>query len=384
MGGLCQLMAESKADVDQALAEAGVSWEGLGAEAMTAGLTPLAQWADDAGTAGVASTASVNTVGAAFAHASYSMPEPVQVTSTANSDFGGVPSSFVHMFGGQTDQDRQEQAAQEAKRRAVELMTGYETESGSAVGNVGTFVPPQPVTVAAAQPTITPPAVDSADSRFVGPTGRDSEPGGWPGTAGLSARVPGAGTDLVTPGGATATAGAAPVPVPGAGGPFVPVPGSGLPGSGLPGSGVVPGPGAPIGGLVPWSGRPGGRPGGLLGGPRGLGGPAIGEQIRGGRAGGGLPGAGVGEHGPGRGGSVGDDGHRGAGRGALPGAGEHAGGARGGAAGRAGGTAGPMGAGGGAPREEDGEHFSPGYLLDHHNEFWDVFPPVAPPVIGED
>jgi hypothetical protein len=40
----------------------------------------------------------------------------------------------------------------------------------------------------------------------------------------------------------------------------------------------------------------------------------------------------------------------------------------------------PLGAG--TPREEDEEHFSPEYLRDYHDEFWDDTPPVSPAVIG--
>src|SRR5438093_10377286 len=104
------LMAESKDDIDEALKEAGASWQGLAAEAMTSGVTPLAQWAEDAGTAGKASNNSISHVGASFAFVANAMPEPVQTYADA-----GIPASFRELLGGQTDQDVQERAAQEAK-----------------------------------------------------------------------------------------------------------------------------------------------------------------------------------------------------------------------------------------------------------------------------
>lgn len=53
------MMADSRDTIEQLLKEAGASWEGRASESMQVGVTPLAQWADDAHTAGSASNASV-------------------------------------------------------------------------------------------------------------------------------------------------------------------------------------------------------------------------------------------------------------------------------------------------------------------------------------
>ncbi|MGH3859419.1 PPE domain-containing protein [Actinokineospora sp.] len=393
-----KLMEESKADTEQALAEAGASWEGLAVESMTAGVTPLAQWAGDAGTASTASNASVRQVSEAFAHTSNSMPEPVPVTSTANSDFGGLSAGFVHLFGGQTDQDKQERAAQEAKQRAVELMNAYSTEADSAVGSVGTFVPPQSVVVAVPPPSVEPGQVHSTDGEFVGPSGRQGKTGGtgvitgdYNGIDGPPGGESSAGRTVVEPSGRTTTSSAGPVapvgPTPVTGG--QPTVGGG---SGGPGNTYPPGTGLPISGTtgrpgMPASdGRGGLRPGGSGQGGRPAGGTSGGEHARGGRGAGSTGGGG--EHARGGRGAVGglaEDGHRSGARGGLGAAGEHGAGTRGGAAaGRGGVGAGAMGSGGaGAKSEEDLEHFSPTYLHDQHDDFWDDNHIVAPPVIGE-
>jgi hypothetical protein len=134
------LMTDSRARIDELLREAGASWEGIAAESMAQGVTPLAQWADDAGAAGQASGSGLRQVGDSFSYTANAMPEPVRVTVTAR---------YANVFSGQIDQDRQDRLAQEAKLRAVELMQRYSTDAHSAVSGLGVFVPPQEVTVRA-------------------------------------------------------------------------------------------------------------------------------------------------------------------------------------------------------------------------------------------
>ncbi len=136
------LMIQSRQRIDELLRKAGASWEGLAGESMRAGVTPLAQWADDAGTAGEASGHGLSNVGDAFALTSHAMPEPVEVVPDS-----GFPSKIVHLFGGLTDQDRQTRLAHEAKRRAVELMDSYSSNAHTAVSSLGVFVPPQEISV---------------------------------------------------------------------------------------------------------------------------------------------------------------------------------------------------------------------------------------------
>ncbi|MFL6140383.1 MAG: PPE domain-containing protein [Labedaea sp.] len=409
------VMGQSRGTIERLLNESGASWQGLASESMQSGVTPLMQWTDDARTAGAASNGSVQQVGEAFSFTSNAMPEPVPVTSTANSDFGGIPASFTHLFGGQTDQDRQERAAQQAKQRAVELMQGYSRNADSAASSVGTFVPPQRVTVGVPPAQTSDSSVSSTSSTIV--TGPPAVPGRRPsGTAGPNPapgsdpRVPNT-SNAPNPGSSVAPPISQPVQTttPGSASPSTELPGTAPlpPNDGPPkDSGHGPGTGPPAAGFDPVTGLPLDPRTGLPIDPRTglpidpktglLVDPKTGRLIHpttgrpmgtspgpaeGGRGSGGVPGAGGRSDGePARGG-------RGVG-GAVPGEGERIAGGRGGVGMRGGaagsGAMGPLGAGAGARGEEDEEHYSPDYLHAYHDEFWDDIPPVAPPVIGEE
>jgi hypothetical protein len=394
------LMGRSRDRIGQLLNEAGASWRGLASESMQSGVTPLAQWTDDASTAGTASSGSVQQVGEAFSFTANAMPEPVPVTSTANSDFGGIPASFTHLFGGQTDQDRQERAAAQAKQRAVEVMQGYSRNADAAASSLGMFVPPQRVTVNVPPPQPSGPSVGYTSSSITGPSGEDPRSQVPPRAAGpppkpvvhdsspVSASAPPQPGDVAGP----ATNPAEQVTTPGSAGP--PAPTTGLQpvplgADGKPLGGPNPGGGQLVGGFDPVTGFPVDPRTGLPVDPRtGVPiDPRTGRPLGhgpgggGGRGLGGFPGAGGGPEGEqprsGRGGGL---------TGAVPLESERAMGARGGSGmrgGASGGVMGPVGAGAGSRGEEDREHYSPEYLRAYH-DFWDDLPPLAPPAIGED
>ncbi|MGQ0839276.1 PPE domain-containing protein [Actinokineospora sp.] len=379
------LMAEAKSRTDAALAKAGVTWEGGAADSMNAGMAPLSQWAVDAQDAGTASAGGVEQFSSSYLVAQHRMPEPVEVDSTANSDHAGIPAAFTHLFGGQTDQDRQEAEAQQAKQEAVLIMNAYHAETAAARTSVGQFVAPPAVVVRVPPPSIAGGEVGSLAAGFLGPSGVDG-PGradsGYreavgPGPRGaVPPRGPGA---VVVPAQDTSASGANPVTV-GA------TPGGGSGGGSVaarpnPGVGLA-FPGWPGGSVGPVTGRTGGG----FGGGRGFGaddsrGRAGGSGGRG--TGGGFGGAPAeqGGRGVGRGPSVGVGGP-GVGDGST--VGHRGGGGSSGAGSRAGvGPGAGMGVGGGAKPEEDSEHFAAEYLRGTHDDFWDDLPPVAPPVIGE-
>jgi len=187
-GRLAAVMENARERTETALRRAGVEWEGSAFESMHAGVTPLAQWAADSNTAGTASQSSVDSHVGAYSAARNTMPEPVPVTSTANSDAGGVPAAFTHLLGGQTDQDRQEAAAQEAKAEAVRVMYGYDYESAVAKDSVGRFIPPPSVTVTVAPTQVATTDIPDSSPPWSGPNGGGSEstspagraPGGSP------------------------------------------------------------------------------------------------------------------------------------------------------------------------------------------------------------
>jgi hypothetical protein len=367
LADLTAIMAEAREQTEAALTKAGAVWEGDAADSMRSGVAPLAQWADDAHTAGFASQYSTEVHVNSYSTAKNQMPEPVPVTSTANTDAGGIPAAFTHLFGGQTDQDKHEAAAQEAKAEAVRVMSGYEGHSDLARSSVGEFVPPPSVVV-----TVPPPQPKGGD---ISSGGEVSGPGGASG-----------GDGARSAGDTGGTGGGGPVSAPHRG----TTPPSSTPAPPTTPSGLTPTPATPwplTPGLVPDQPRP--NPLAPVGfgpvGPPTGGGPGGGTPGRGSGSGGGVPGRGP--AGPGVGGP----------RGGVPGVGALANEP---IAGRAGsgpgatGAAGPRGAGGGmgmgpmaggrAQGDEDEEHTSPEYLRATHDTFWDATDPVAPPVIGED
>jgi hypothetical protein len=289
------------------------------------------------------------------------MPEPVPVTSTANSDFGGIPARFTHLLGGQTDQDKQEAAAQEAKAEAVRVMSGYEGESGIAQATVGRFVPPPSVTVDVPAPQ---------------PKGGDVIPVGvreWPGSGQPDDSTRSAG-DARGPG-ATPPPGESSTPLPGSNSsPSGTVPSAVTP----PSPSIPPSINPPTTGLVPDQQRPPG----LLPFPAGGTGGAPSERGAGGTGRGPVGGGGDTRQGPG-----GTGRGPGGARGAVPVgglAGESVAGRSGAAGARGAGGMGMAPAGSRTDGEEDKEHFAAEYLRGTHDDFWDDSPPVAPAVIGDE
>ncbi|MBC6448069.1 PPE domain-containing protein [Actinokineospora xionganensis] len=377
------LMSAARIQTDAALTRAGVAWEGSASESMTAGITPLSQWTVDAGEAGQASGTSVDQFSSSYSSARNRMPEPVEVNSTANSDFGGIPAGFTHLFGGQTDQDKQEAQAQQAKQEAVRVMSGYNSDAVNAQSSVGQFVPPPSVTVAVAPPSTNPGQIDTRESEtVVRPSGTDSRERSNPANIHPStqdATRPTGSTDASLQGAQQTTSSSATPTVQNPQGTGVnpPATGGGQSVAPKPHIGMYP-PGHLGGGpgREPTTGRPGTGGPATTGGGRGqagAGGP--------GRAGGVGGGAGGGQGGDGR---VGGRGPM-AGTGALGAADAHQS-ARG--SGAAGGRpnapmGGGMGAGGKGQGEEDGEHFAADYLHGTNDDFWEDGTITAPPVIGE-
>ncbi|RKT53452.1 PPE family protein [Saccharothrix australiensis] len=147
------VMGNAKADLESAVRDAGAVWIGAAGEQFTGSAAPLVQWAEDARTAGVETHNAFSAQASYYGSAKTTMPEPVQVTSTANDDYWGIPAGFTHLVGGQTDQDVQEQQANEAKREAVRVMNSYRDGAASAVDALGTFDPPPQVVTQVSEPT---------------------------------------------------------------------------------------------------------------------------------------------------------------------------------------------------------------------------------------
>ncbi|MET1075333.1 MAG: PPE domain-containing protein [Umezawaea sp.] len=148
------VMGNAKSEVESALRDAEVSWEGAASGAFSGGMAPLVQWAENARAAGVDSHNAFQAQQSYYTGTRERMPEPVRVSSTANDDFFGIPAGMTHLVGGQTDQDAQEQQALEAKREAVRVMNGYQGGAAEAVSSVGTFTSPPTVTVDVPAPRV--------------------------------------------------------------------------------------------------------------------------------------------------------------------------------------------------------------------------------------
>ncbi|MFD1146335.1 PPE family protein [Saccharothrix hoggarensis] len=146
------VMKTAQVELERAIRESGAVWQGAAGERFAAGNTPLVQWAEDARAAAIVTRESLEAQALSYVDAKGKMPEPVEVTSTANDDFWGVPAGFTHLVGGQTDQDVEEARAQEAKRLAVAVMNGYRDRASAAVESLGEFVPPPSVTTQVVEP----------------------------------------------------------------------------------------------------------------------------------------------------------------------------------------------------------------------------------------
>lgn len=372
-----QLMASAQDRVQRALAKAGAEWVGGAADQMNSGVAPMGVWAGDTHAAGADTHGSVVMQSSAYSSAQRSMPAPKQVTSTANSDFVGIPGGVTHLFGGQTDQDQQEADAKAAKAQAVTVMNNYQSGSSAATSSVGTFTAP--------------PAIAGSIGTAPASTGQVGGYGGSPNSMNSGYGNTGGGYGS---GGAYSGAHDS---MNGGGVGFNPIPGGGP----QPGNGAQPTPGHQP--QVGFPGAPGSAGASSASGPWGGG---IGESaLFGGAFAGGLAGgigSGLGrggssttstnglgaeeEEGFGKGGASEADGEgRSARNGGIIGEEEENFRRNGSAAAGAKGAAGANGAmagGAGAKKEEDKEHKSADYL-EELDDVWTGGETVAPSVIGE-
>jgi hypothetical protein len=371
------LMTDLRQRTAEALARAGVSWEGQAAEAAWSGITPLERWADDAHAAGTATVGGTTALVDCYSKARNAMPEPIPTASSANSDFLGIPAGFTHLLGGQTDQDRQERAAYEAKLEAVRVLNSYRATSAGTTAALGVFVPPPKVV---AELAITSGDVPSTDQpqRYVPST---TTPANTPSSTTPSSTVPPATPSATTtehplpaPPPSAETTRSSGVPTARTAPPPSPTPEIRVTTSAQHADTTAPSTASTTGGPVPHPlTGPGVRPN-----------PTTGERV--------LTGSGTADR-PGTGRAVGGEtASRPGSPVARPDAVPRGGGspsARMAPApvqstphGQAGFAAPPVGQ---ARAEDDVEHFGPEYLNGSHDEFWAVDPDgrVAPPVIGE-
>jgi PPE family len=304
-----------EAELARAVAEAGSGWAGLAADAMTAGATPLGQWA---GEAAAQARATAQTVDAQARYAEYTRREmpPLAHPEIPTEPFRG-PRPYMSRVPIMTDWAAVERDRDAAAARARDLMATYSRNSYETLpGLLESHGPPSVVVQNTATGTLHGPGITPAmESLGVPPAAAGAATG--PAAAG-SLHLPGAGGAGLVPGlgGAVATGSSGPAlrggrpSLPGAGG----IGSAGSAQAGPPPSGAGPGgatgPAAPgAGGIVsalPRRGA-GGLPGqvgvgsdvrsrgptgpGLPGGSAGIGSPARGGLLPG------EPGAGPGSRG---------------------------------------------------------------------------------------
>ncbi|ASU77577.1 hypothetical protein CDG81_03795 [Actinopolyspora erythraea] len=134
-------------EIDDGMAAAlnavAADWQGEAAESVRRGLRPLREWVEDvSGAAGRMRQCSEQQADF-VARARAEMPPPVRVTAE---EPNGVTSALVHLFGGQTDYEVQEQRQHAAEQRAFDVMRRYQESSEANATALASFeAPPQVV-----------------------------------------------------------------------------------------------------------------------------------------------------------------------------------------------------------------------------------------------
>lgn len=142
-------LAEIDADLGRMITESGSGWEGAAGQRARGALSPLGRWAAEATTAATAMRARTEEQADNIGRARADMPAPLEVTAERPSAF---MTGFTHLFGGQTDYEKQEAAARDAEQRAFEVMRGYEAATTETMSALGRFSRPPDVVVSTPPP----------------------------------------------------------------------------------------------------------------------------------------------------------------------------------------------------------------------------------------
>jgi hypothetical protein len=161
-----QSLSKDLTEIDQALNKKltglNATWEGAAAERAQTGLTPLAEWANDAQSASTVMKTSTELQANYVADARSSMPEPVPVTTPSPSGWAIAGAAAAALTGNAgpavavaaqaADHEAQEAAQNEAEQRAIQTMQSYESSSTWNRETLGTFVAPPDVVVSSPPP----------------------------------------------------------------------------------------------------------------------------------------------------------------------------------------------------------------------------------------
>lgn len=156
---LISALDEIDQDLHATLDGSAHAWEGAAADQARSGLSPLRAWAAHARSEAETMRLSAELQADYVAKARNDMPPPGVVTAEEPSTFG---RQLTHLFGGQTDYEVQETAANAAEQKAFDVMAEYQASTESNTATLGRFTPPPEVVVST---TITP----SPGRRITGP-----------------------------------------------------------------------------------------------------------------------------------------------------------------------------------------------------------------------
>jgi PPE-repeat protein len=139
--GVSAALTEINDDLHSGITLSGAKWSGKAADMAQSGLNPIAAWADGARTGADVMRYSAELQAGYVSKARADMPAPVNVTAEQP---GALVSGLTHLFGGQTDHEKQEAAQDAAERRAREVMSTYASSTTSNTSTLGQFSqPPQ-------------------------------------------------------------------------------------------------------------------------------------------------------------------------------------------------------------------------------------------------
>lgn len=139
--GVSAALTEINDDLHSGITLSGAKWTGKAADMAQAGLNPIAAWADSARTGADVMRYSAELQAGYVSKARADMPAPVAVTAEQP---GALVTGITHLFGGQTDHEKQEAAQDAAERRAREVMSTYASSTTANTSTLGQFSqPPQ-------------------------------------------------------------------------------------------------------------------------------------------------------------------------------------------------------------------------------------------------
>lgn len=206
--GVSAALSEINDDLHSGISLSGAKWQGKAADMAQSGLNPIAAWADGARTGSDVMRYSAELQAGHISKARADMPAPVKVTAEQP---GALVAGITHLFGGQTDHEKQEAAQDAAERRAREVMSTYASSTTSNTSTLGQFSQPPQLQISTSGPVHNSgPGVAAACVWAVGPQGttggaatRGRTSGGTRGTTAPPPRT----TAAPPPGSSTRTSG---------------------------------------------------------------------------------------------------------------------------------------------------------------------------------